>query len=72
VVAIFKIPPTAEQRASLLGRFEEFKKYTDYMSTRKPYTFSTPPYEIDPLAKERKSCQSETEDGMSSPTDNDD
>ena len=52
VVAIFKIPPTAEQRASLLGRFEEFKKYTDYMSTRKPYTFSTPPYEIDPLAKE--------------------
>ena len=73
VVAIFKIPPTAEQRASLLGRFEEFKKYTDYMSTRRPYTFSTPPYEIDPLAKERKSCQSETEDGMSSPTtDNDD
>ena len=72
VVAIFKIPPTAEQRAALLERFEEFEKYTDYKSTRKPYTFSTPPYKTDPLANERKSCQSETEDGITRPTVNDD
>ena len=72
VVAIFKIPPTAEQRAALLERFEEFEKYTDYKSTRKPYTFSTPPYKTGPLVKEQKSCQGETEDGITRPTVNDD
>lgn len=44
----FKVPPTEKQRTALLGRFEEFKKYTDYMSTRQPYTFSTPPYKVEP------------------------
>ena len=72
VVAIFKIPPTAEQREELLGRFEEFKKYTDYKSTKRPYTFSTPPYTIDPLAKERESCQRETGDIVSRPAEKDD
>ena len=72
VVAIFKIPPTAEQREELLGRFEEFKKYTDYKSTKRPYTFSTPPYTIDPLAKERESCQRETGDMVSRPAEKDD
>jgi len=67
-VAVFKIPPTTEQQAALLVRFEEFKKYTDYKSTRRPYTFSNPPYTIDPLAKERESCQRETGDGMARPT----
>ena len=44
----FKVPPTEAQRTALLGRFEDFKKYTDYKSTRKPYTFSTPPYKVEP------------------------
>ena len=48
LATIVKVPPTEERRTALLGRFEEFKKYTDYKSTRAPYTFSIPPYKVEP------------------------